>query len=179
MIYDNEACRITLPNGPQFGLYEHLRSVGIVTEGGANGEFASNPVAAQAIIDAWTPEQSLAWAKTVTSQAISDHAKHLRDKVTAGVSAGEMAAWSIKRAEAIAYRQTGDAADAPMLSAEASARGISLADLIGKVDTNTTLFASLEVQIAGIDGKHRDAIKALTTADAVMTYDWLTGWPQV
>lgn len=179
MIYDNEACRITLPNGPQHGLYEHLRDLGIITEGGASGEFASDPIAAQAIINVWTPAQSLAWAKQTTAQAISAHAKAMRDAVVSTVSPGEMASWPIKRAEAVAYSQSGSASDAPMLSAEAQARGITLVELLGKVSENTVRFATLEVQIAGADGKHRDAIAALTTADAVVAYAWHTGWPGV
>lgn len=180
MIYDNETCRVLLRTDvAPFGMLETLRDMGIQTEGGFNGLFASDPVAAQAHIDAWTPAQSLVWAKATTTRAISAHAASLRDRVIAGVSPGEMAAWPIKRAEAIAYAQTGSASDAPMLFAEAQARGISLSDLVAKVNSNTALFAGIEVVISGMDGKHRDAIATLATAEDVMSYDWRTGWPEV
>lgn len=177
MIYDNEKCRITLPNGPQFGMYESLRDIGITTEGGTNGEFASDPVVAQAFINAWTADKSLVWAKAKVSLDIVEYAKMLRDAAISMISCGELAAWPIKRDEAIAYSKSGSASDAPMLSMEAQSGGITLPDLISRVSANVTKFSSLEASIGGTSRKHRDVIGQMVSADDVMSYNWRNGWP--
>jgi hypothetical protein len=178
-IYENEDCRITLPNGYLPGLYEGLWARGIRTEGGVSGEFASDPAAAQAFIDTYTEADALAYAKTSRCAEVLGHAKKLRDQVVAPVSAGEMASWPIKRAEALRYATEGDAGTYPLLSQEAAARGISLAALVAKVDGNAAYFAGMEAAIGGNDGRHRDAIMALETIADVLAYDFSTGWPTV
>lgn len=141
-----------------------------------NGAFvSSDEVVVQAIIDAY----SLADAQAYKAAEISSHAKRLRDKVIRSISAGEMASWPIKLAEAAKYATTGQASDAPMLSAEAQARGIDLAALVAKVGGNAATFAALEAQIGGIDGRHRDSVKALTTFAEISAYDFSGGWPEV
>lgn len=117
--------------------------------------------------------------KTLKQAEVSAYAKGLRDQVVKAISVGELASWSIKLSEASKYAQTGQASDAPMLDAEAVARGITLAELVGKVGGNATTFAGLEAAIAGADGRHRDAIKTLTTFEEVAAYDFSTGWPEV
>lgn len=136
---------------------------------------SSDDVAVQAIIDGYTLDD----AKAYRAAQVSAYAKTMRDRVITSISAGEMASWPIKLAEASKYTQTGQASDAPMLSAEAQARGIELAALVQKVGGNATTFAGLESAIAGVDGKHRDAIKACSSFDEVAAYDYLTGWPEV
>ena len=133
---------------------------------------SSDDAAVQAIIDGYT----LAKAKALKQAEISLHAKSLRDKVVSTISAGEMASWPIKLAEASAFAAN-PATPTPMLSAEASIRGITVADIVGKVGNNATGFAGLEAQIGGIDGMHRDAVAALTTFEAVNSYDFSGGWP--
>lgn len=106
-------------------------------------------------------------------------AKAKRDSVVAAISAAEMASWSIKRGEAMAYQAAGAAAtdaDAPNLVIEATARGITTAALVAKVLVKTAVLSTLEAQIAGTCGKHQDAIAALSI-DLVATYDITTGWP--
>ena len=158
-----------------YGLHEAIRRAGHTLREENGAWVSSNDAEVQAIIDGYTLDD----AKAVKAQEISDHAKALRDKVIRSISAGEMASWPIKLAEAAKYAQTGQASDAPMLAAEAQARGIELVALVQKVGGNATTFASLESAIAGVDGKHRDAIKALATFDEVSAYDYLTGWPVV
>lgn len=136
---------------------------------------ADDPIAVQAIIDGYTIDQ----VKADVSAEIEAHAAELRNKVTAGISPAEMASWSIKRAEAYAYQSSGNAADAPTLNIEATTRGVALADVVARVVGNATALAGLEAAIAGVAGKHKDAVKALTTFDAVLAYDWRTGWPAV
>lgn len=137
--------------------------------------YTSNDAAVQAIIDAYTLDD----AKADKCAEVLAYAKSLRDKVIASISAGEMASWPIKLSEAAKYLQTGDESTAPMLSTEALARGITLAQLVAKVDNNAQQFSMLESLIAGTDGKHRDAIKELARFDDVIHYDYSAGWPGV
>lgn len=139
-----------------------------------NVPVASDEAAVQAIIDSYTLDQ----AKAEKARAISLHAKNLRDKVVAAISAGEMASWPIKRAEADAFAADPNAA-CPALSAEAQKRGIALADLVAKVNSNAARFLGAETAIGGTDGLHRDAIAAMTTFEEVAAYDYTTGWPEV
>lgn len=136
---------------------------------------ASDDVAVQAIIDAYTLDQ----AKAEKSLRVALHAKMLRDRVIADYSPAEMSSWPIKLSEAAKYAESHNAADAPLLSAEAAVRGITLDAMMGKVGGNAQTFSALEAQIAGIDGKHRDAIGALMTFEAVAAYDYGAGWPVV
>jgi hypothetical protein len=136
---------------------------------------SSDDVAVQPIIDNYTLDQ----AKIEKCAQVLAHAAALRDKVTAAVAAGEMASWPIKRAEAEDYYRIGEAAACPALRAEAQARGIPLAQLVVKVNANAARFMAAEAMIGGTDGRHRDAINALATFDAVAAYDYSTGWPEV
>jgi hypothetical protein len=135
---------------------------------------ASDTAAVQAIIDSYT----LGQAKAEKMSSVLAHSKELRDKVVASISAGEMASWPIKRSEAEAF-SADQTAPCPMLTAEAQARGIPLADLVAKVHANSARFSAAEAAIGGTDGKHRDAIAALTTFEEVAAYDFSTGWPEI
>lgn len=134
---------------------------------------ADDPVAVQAIIDGYTLDQ----VKADVCTEIEARGAELRKKITAGVASPEMASWSIKRAEAYAYQASGNAADAPMLGIEASTRGIALADVAARVIANAGRLAALEATIAGVAGKHKDAVKNTTTFTAALAYNWRTGWP--
>lgn len=90
-----------------------------------------------------------------------------------------MASWPIKRAEAARFAETADPADAPILTAEAAARGIPLADIVTRVQANAVQLAMLEAAISGIAGRHKDAVRALDTFEAVLAYDWQAGWPVI
>lgn len=100
-----------------------------------------------------------------------------RDSVVAGTSPAEMASWPIKLAEAMKFTASSVPADAPYLAAEAEARGVTLDVLVAKVQTNGAVLAGLEAQIAGVNGKHRDAIAAMTDSAAVLAYDITAGYP--
>jgi hypothetical protein len=90
-----------------------------------------------------------------------------------------MASWAIKLNEARAYTSTSDPLQAPTLAAIASIRGITLADLAGRVIANSTPYLQAEAAIDGIRGKHSDAIDAMTTVADIITYDWHSGWPVI
>lgn len=100
-----------------------------------------------------------------------------RNMVVAVYSPGEMASWPIKRAEALAYVASGLSSDAPNLQSEAATRGITLTELVTKVINDANRFAGLEAAIAGTSGRHRDAVKALPTKEAMSAYDYTVGWP--
>lgn len=130
--------------------------------------------AVQAIMDAYP----LTSAQAEISLKIEAHAAQLREKATAGAATAEMVSWPIKRAEALAY-QADPTAPTPFLSAEATKRGVDVSVIVAKVAANAAVLSALEATIAGNAGRHRDAIKALTTFDGVLAYDWSTGWPSV
>lgn len=105
-----------------------------------------------------------------------------RATITRGISPAEMASWPIKRAEALAYQASANAADAPMLQVEAAARGVTLAVLADKVLVKAALLSQFEAAIAGNNGRHNDALDALaaaqgTTVEQMEAYDITTGWP--
>lgn len=141
-----------------------------------NGEWrCADDAVAQAIGDAFTLDEL---KRSICAQ-ISLYSKALRDRAVAAVSPGELASWPIKRAEAAAFAASGNPADAPMLSAEAARRGITLLALLGKVGNNASHFGALESAIGGTDGKHRDAINACRDFASALKYDWRVGWPDV
>lgn len=135
--------------------------------------YSTDDGAVQAIIDSYT----LSEAKAVLCGKVSALAKLKRDAAICGISAGELASWPIKLSESIAYQQTADSAVAPLLSIEAAARGVTLAELVARVASNAQTFAGLEASIAGADGRHRDAILLLQDWPDLYTYDYSNGWP--
>lgn len=121
----------------------------------------------------------LATAKAQKKSEIDAYAAGLRNQVVRGYSAGEMASWSSKLAEARAFAATNDPIQAPTLSASATIRGITLADLAGRVLAQSTPFLQAEAAIDGIRGKHCDAVEAMTTVQDIIVYDWHSGWPVI
>lgn len=135
----------------------------------------SDPVLAQAIIDGYTIDEAKRWK----CKKVAEKARDLRDRAISSYSPGEMASWPIKLAEAAAYAVSRNEADAPMLLAECRIRGITLDAMLNKVNANASEFSRLEAMISGIDGKHRDAINALGSFEAIAEYDFSPGWPEV
>lgn len=136
---------------------------------------ARDEVSAQAVIDAINVTDV---QKYVTAR-IDAHAAALRDRIMAGVSAFEASSWPIKRAEAELYSMSHNETDAPLLSMEASARGVSLDEIVLRVARNAAALAGLEAVISGVAGRHKDALRTLGTISDVLGYDWHTGWPEV
>ena len=124
-------------------------------------------------------QDDLATSKAKRKAEIDAYAAGLRNAVVRGRSAGEMASWAIKIAEARAYQASGDPAQAPTLAAIATVRGITTASLAQKVLDQATPFLQAEAYIDGIRGKHCDAVDAMLTVPEIITYDWLTGWPAI
>lgn len=168
-----------------FGLHDAVRAANHWLRQ-HNGDWqSSDDVAVQPIIDAYP----ISATRSEVIGLIDAHAKALRDSVVAAISPAEMASWPIKQAEARAHQISGNDADAPMLALEAQARGALVADLAAKVLGKAAQLSQLEAAIAGVAGKHCDAVKALgvdaqgndlATPEAfaaVLAYDWRTGWP--
>lgn len=121
------------------------------------------------------PTLTLAEWKAQRKAAVDRLAKAKRDAIVANISPAEMASWTIKRGEALAYNGTD--ASAQNLAAEATARGIPTSALVAKVLNKAAVLSGLEAAIAGAGGKHCEAIDALTLDADVVVYDITTGWP--
>lgn len=115
--------------------------------------------------------------KTYLTAQIEQHAVDLRAMYIGNTSPAEMASWTLKVAEAVKYNATQVATDAPMLTLEATARGIDLQQLVDKVVYKASLMSQLEAVVSGNAGRHTDAIKQLTDIQQLYAYDWSTGWP--
>lgn len=121
----------------------------------------------------------LATAKAQRKSEIDAYAAGLRNQVVRGYSAGEMASWSFKLAEARAFTATNDPLQAPTLAASATIRGITVAAMAAKVLANSAPFLNAEAAIDGIRGKHSDAIDACPDIPSIITYNWHVGWPVI
>ena len=121
----------------------------------------------------------LAEAKARRVEEINMFSAGLRNRAVRGRSAGEMASWAIKLAEARAFQSGGTDADAPTLAAIATIRGITTAALVQKVIEQAAPFLQAEAAIDGVRGKHCDAIEAATDVRDIIAYDWSTGWPAI
>lgn len=157
------------------GLHGAIASAGYNLREENGAWVADDEAAVQAIIDRYT----VADAAAAVCALIDGAARRLRDKAVKSISPGEMASWPVKRAEAERYLATGEAAAAPMLAAEAESRGVTLAAVADRVKTAADRFSRLEAEISGTAGRHKDAVRAATSFDAVAAYDWSTGWPAV
>jgi len=115
---------------------------------------------------------SIADAQADRSALVDLIAYDIRNKATAGTSPAEMSSWPLKLAAA-------NAGGGPMLALEAQYRGITEAELIALVLGSAAQLSQLEAVIAGVSGKHRDAIAALTTIEEVCAYDMRSDWPEV
>jgi hypothetical protein len=115
---------------------------------------------------------TLAEAQANRSAVVDFVAASLRDQITAGTSPAEMSSWPIKLDEA-------NAGGGPMLTLEAGYRGITEAALVTLVLEKAQQLSTLEAQIAGVSGMHRDAIAALTSIEDVCAYDMRSNWPEV
>jgi hypothetical protein len=178
MTYDDDHS-VTLAPGNWPGLAEAISSAGHVLENNNGHWYADDAPAAQAIIDAFTPQMALDFAKAQATMEVNKIAKRLFDAAVANNSRGETAGWSTLRAEMLAYKASGNEADCPWIAMEAADRGISVAALAAKVEGNAARFEVLRAAIAGKSGRHRDNIAALTDVESVLTYDYTTDWPEV
>lgn len=102
------------------------------------------------------------------------YAAYVRAQFLAPASPYEAASWALKLSEAEGH----GISPTPMLDIEAQARGVATAELAAKVIAKAQQLAQLEAVISGNNGRHNDAIKALTTLEEVQEYDWRSGYPE-
>lgn len=157
------------------GAIEAVESVGISIRCVDGVWLASDASAAQGVLDSYEVADAIVYRQ----HQVALHAKRLRNVVISHLSPGEMASWPIKVSEARAFAASGNPEDAPMLAAEASARQVTMPELVAKVDSNAANFAMLEAVIAGVDGYHRDRLAECATFEEVSQYDIAADWPEV
>ena len=153
------------------GLHAAIKAAGHSLSQLDGAWISSDDAAVQAIIDGY----SLAQAKAEKKRDVSAKAREKYDLVTAGISAAEMAGWPVLLSEALSYRADGTVGAA--IQVEATIRGITVADLVTKIEGNAAAFHGARAAIAGTDGKKRDEVDALTTFESVAAYDVTAGWP--
>jgi hypothetical protein len=122
-----------------------------------------------------TPEPGLDEVKAQIHTQLKLYAAELRDRYLGPISPGETAAWTLKEAEAIAHRN-GQTPITQMLALEAQISGRLLESVADRVLANAEKFRALEAIIAGVRGKHDDAVDRLDTVEEVLNYPWQTGW---
>lgn len=139
-------------------------------------------------------QQDLITAKANRTAEIDSFAASLRNKIIAGRSAGEMAAWTIKLFDAMSVLSAQPSPFTPILAslqttlglpitptsynhAISMVRGITETAHATKVVSQAVPFLAAEAAIDGARGKHNDAINAMLTVPEIITYDWSTGWP--
>ena len=123
------------------------------------------------------PEMSIDEAKNFMIGLFDTHGSKMRDKITYPTSPSEMSSWPIKINEAAKFMSSLNPGDAPILSIEASTRGVPLEALAARVLSNSQQLSTLEAIIAGLVGKHKDTVNAMTNVEEIFNYDWSIGWP--
>lgn len=132
--------------------------------------------------------------KDAKIEEIDMKAIEIRVSVIGKVHPSEMASWQEKYRQAKAYQaavQAGTpnpAQECPDLVSEAQYRQVSLVNLVTKVIQKGNALKAFEAQLAGVSGRHADAVRAIDplayptprdAALAVANYDFSTGWPLV
>lgn len=140
--------------------------------------------------------EDLATLKAKRCAEIDAYAAGLRNKVIAGRSPGEMASWALKLFDAMAVAGAQPSPFAAILpaigtglglpsaptsynDAIAKVRGITEGAHVAKVLAQCAPFLMAEAAIDGTRGRHCDAVNAMPDGAAVVTYDWLQGWPEL
>lgn len=112
--------------------------------------------------------EALRTAKQSEISTLAD--KSLADKYLAGLGAPygamERATWDQQYAEAQAY-QADSQADAPLLTAIATARGMDVATLAARVIANRAAWVAISGAVVGQRLAYQDALDAATSADEI------------
>lgn len=173
-----------------------LESIGysIWREGG-NGVFdwvtdAGQESTVQALIDDFVANvgvNAITWSVNQKVAEIDEKAKAVREAFIAthqpNVSIPEMVSWPIKAAQARAWVASQDDSVAPLVVAEAQARGTDVATVANRIVANADALETAEAQIAGNAGKLKDAARALAlnepslaVLEAIAVMDISVGW---
>ena len=82
--------------------------------------------------------------------------------LVAGYPPSEVASWQQQKEEAVAWKENDDDGDkAPWVKGAASARGISVADMVNKIKRKADTFSPAYGELTGKRQRLRDAIDAL------------------
>lgn len=92
--------------------------------------------------------------------------------VKAGYPDDEIQSWFDQKGEAVAFTANPSAAT-PLLSAMASARGITVADLAARVIANAAGYAAAAGLFIGKRQKYEDAVNAAADAAAIAAITWV------
>ena len=119
------------------------------------------------VIDVPDPDAiNLDLLKTNAIQSVRLTAKDRQDQEVQTYAAAEIATWTAKEMEAKTFQQTNDEADAPILSAEASAQGASLEAICQIILENSDRWRQMQTAIVAWRGNTIAAINnAQTLAD--------------
>lgn len=146
----------------------------------------SDPSEVEAFISAF---DGVSAARDAKKAEISAHAATLREKATEGYTPAEMASWQRKYEEARRYTvEPSSESEAKvegvyLIWMEAQARGVTTKNIADRVKANGAALLAYEAAVAGTEGRHRDAVDAISEADDIATmraiqgYDYLVGWP--
>lgn len=120
---------------------------------------------------------SLADAKLRRVAELSRLIESIYDNALPRVPAGQAIAMLLRYNEALAYEQSGDAADAPMLLQIANTLGVSIGGLVLDTIAEGERLIQLEVALYCRIYQLRADLAAATTETEVEAIDMRVGWP--
>ena len=123
------------------------------------------------------PELTLSEAKTAKLSEINSACDAILNQAVASYPQSEILTFDQQVEEVKAYQQTGNPASAPLLSALAGARGISLDELCLRVITKRAQFSTLSGIIIGQRQHLEDVLDTLETVEAVQALEVDIGLP--
>lgn len=124
-----------------------------------------------ALVPYAAPAPTLNQVKTIKLAGLSAACSQRMDAIKAGYPAEEVQSWDKQESEARAYTANSSAAT-PLLSALATARGITLADLASRVIAKADQFAAASGAIIGKRQHYEDQVMAATDAATVDAIVW-------
>lgn len=124
------------------------------------------------------PAPSIEVVRAEKIALLENLAGDFRRRVTGRAMPSEMATWATKAQFARAYL-AGAPFPPPLIEQEALARGVPATAVATRIRDKADNFERLEAQLAGAAGKHKDALRALTSVDAILAYDITAGWPAI
>ncbi|MBZ0105434.1 MAG: hypothetical protein K8H84_07355 [Sulfuricella denitrificans] len=110
---------------------------------------------------------SLLEAKAARTQALRDYFEAIVSAVKADAAPYEIATWETQRTEYMAW-EANNASPTPYVAGLASARGMTIPDLMAKIAAKVTAFAALQ----GTQHALETAINAATTQDELDAIQW-------
>lgn len=123
------------------------------------------------------PETTLEEAKTTKLSEINAACDAILDSAVSSYPQSEILTFDQQVEEVRTYQQTGNPASAPLLSALAGARGISLDELCLRVITKRAQFSTLSGIIIGQRQHLEDVLDTLETVEAVQALEVDIGLP--